>query len=159
MKTRCTHHNINVSTIGNLHLNSGSTLQKRPRRGVNNTPFWHQSHFMQTIRLYIVAGTHTKGMKRTNTVRCIHLSQLNNMHTSHQYIHYRKPSLKIGSHSPEAPRECKEHYTCGNPANWKVRGQPASTDHLVLTTAATDLDSTDRADVRGELEIAQPVSS
>ena len=73
--------------------------------GVNNTPFWHQSHFMQTIRLYIVVGTHTKGMKHTNIVRCIDFSQLNNMHTlQHQYIYYRKPSLKIGPHSPEAPQ-------------------------------------------------------
>ena len=51
-KTRCIHHNINVSTIGNLHLKSGSTLQKCPRQGVNNTPFWQQSHFMRTIRLH-----------------------------------------------------------------------------------------------------------
>ena len=98
-----------------LHTRSYSalvTLQKRQRQGVNNTPFWHQSHFMQTVRLYIVAGTHTKGMKRTNTVRCIHLSQLNNMHTSqHQYIHYRKPSLKIGPNSPEAPQSVSVSYT------------------------------------------------
>ena len=60
---------------------------------VNNTPFWHQSHFMQTIRLHKVVGTRTKGMKHTN------------MHTTqHQYIHYRKPSLKIGPDSPEAPQ-------------------------------------------------------
>ena len=32
-----------------------------------------------------------------NTVRCLVSSQQNNMHTSqNQYIHYRKPSLKIG---------------------------------------------------------------
>ena len=30
---------------------------------------------------------------------------------------------------------------------------------LVLTTAGTDLDSTDAADVQGELKISQPVSS
>ena len=85
-----------------LHTRSYSalvTLQKRPRRGVNNTPFWHQSHFMQTIRLYTVVGTHTKGIKYTNIVRSILFSQLKNMHTSHhQYIHSRKPSLKIRPH-------------------------------------------------------------
>ena len=36
---------------------------------------------MQTIRLDIVLGTHTQGMKHTNIVRCIHFSRLNNMHT------------------------------------------------------------------------------
>ena len=82
-KTRCIHHNISVSTIRNPHLKSGSILQKIPRWGV-----WQQSHFMQTVRLCIVVGTHTKGMKHTNIVRCIDLSQLNNMHTSqHQYIY------------------------------------------------------------------------
>ena len=97
---------------------------------VNNAPFWQQSHFMQTIRLYVVVGTHIKGQKHTNIVRCIDFSQQTNMHTSqHQYIHCRKPSLKIGLHSPEAPRVCKQHYTCGNPVKWKVRGQPANTDH------------------------------
>ena len=40
-----------ISTTGNLHLKPGSTLQKLPGWGVNNTPFWQQSHFMQTIRL------------------------------------------------------------------------------------------------------------
>ena len=65
-KTRYIHYSINVSTIGNLHLKLGYTLQKRP----NNTPFWHQSHFMQTVRLCIVVGTHTKGIKHTNIVRC-----------------------------------------------------------------------------------------
>ena len=45
-------------------------------------------------------------MKHTNIVWCIHLSQLNNMHcdVQQQYIHYKKPSLKIGPHSPEAPQ-------------------------------------------------------
>ena len=50
-KTTCIHYNINISTTGKLHLKLGSTLQKLPRWGVNNTPFWQQSHFMQTIGL------------------------------------------------------------------------------------------------------------
>ena len=150
-KTRCTHHNINVSTIGNLHLKSGYTLQKRPRQGVNNIPCWHQSHFMQTIRLYIVVATHTKGMKHTSIVRCIHFSQLNNMHTwQHQYIHYRKPSLKTGPQLSRSPPECVNNTT-------HVAIQPSGKwegSQLVLTTAATDLESTDRADARGDLKIA-----
>ena len=82
---------------------------------------------------------HIKGLKDTNIVRCIDFSQQNNLHTSqHQYIHYKKKTpSKIRPHSPEAPppppppppRVCKQHYTCGNPAKWKVIGQPASTDH------------------------------
>ena len=129
-KTRGTHH-INVSTIGNLHLKSGYTLQKRPRQGVTNIPCWHQSHFMQTIRLYIVVGTHTKGMKHNNIVRCIHFSQLNNMHPwQHQYISTTgNLHLKSGPTLQKPPWVCKEHYTCSNQAKWKVRGQLASTDH------------------------------
>ena len=98
---------------------------------VNNTPFWHQSHFMQTIRLYIVVGTHIKGLKHTNIVRCIDFSWQNNMHISqHQYISTTGTlPLKSGSTLQKPPRVCKQHYTCGNPAKWKVRGQPASIDH------------------------------
>ena len=59
-KTRGIHHSTNVSTIGNLHLKSGPTLQKRPWRDVNNTPFWQQSHFMQTIRLHSSWYTHKR---------------------------------------------------------------------------------------------------
>ena len=44
-------------------------------------------------------------MKHTKIVKCVDFSQQNNIHTSqHQYIHYRKLSLKIGPHSPEAPQ-------------------------------------------------------
>ena len=50
-KQTCICYNINISTTGNLHLKLGSTLQKLPRWGVNNTPFWQQSYFMQTIGL------------------------------------------------------------------------------------------------------------
>ena len=96
--------NDNISATENLHLKSGSALHKLPGWGVNNTPFWQQSHFMQTIRLQRVVGTHTKGIKHTNIVGCIDFSQQNNLHTSqHHYIRYRKPSLKSRPHSPEAP--------------------------------------------------------
>ena len=98
-------------------------------------------------------------MKHTKIVRCTDFSQQNNIHTSqHQYIHYRKPSLKIGPHSPEDPQSVLNNTTYVP----DVAIQPSGKCHgsrLVLTTAGTDLDSTDRADVRGELKIAQPVSS
>ena len=84
-KTTRIHHYISISTKGNLHLKSVSTLQKLPRRGV----IYIILHFgNRTIsckllgRLCIVAGTHTKGMKHTNVVRCIDVSQQNSMHTS-----------------------------------------------------------------------------
>ena len=135
---KCTHH----SQENKMHTSQHQCIRYDYRKpslkirldspeNVNNTPFWHQSHFMQTIRLHKVVGTHTKGMKHTNIERCIHLSHPNNMHTSHhQYIHYRKPSLKIRPPTlQKPPRVCKQHYTCSNPAKWKVIGQPVSTDH------------------------------
>ena len=49
--------------------------------------------------------THKKYEVYINTVSCIDFSQENSMHIlQHQYIHYRKLSLKIGLHSPETPK-------------------------------------------------------
>ena len=128
-KTRCIHNNVSISTTENRHLKSGSTLQKLPGWGVNNTPFWQQRHFMQTIRLL----THIQKTWNTPALwGCIDFSQQNNMHTSqHQYIPYRKPSLKIGPDSPEAPPpECVNNTT-------HVAIQPSGKwegSRLVLTT-------------------------
>ena len=95
-------------------------------------------------------------MKHTKIVRCIHFSQLNNMHTSqHQYIHYRKPSLKIGPHSPEATQGVETTLHMWQSSQAESERAVASTDHH----PATDLDSTDKADMPRELKIAQPVSS
>ena len=155
-KTRCTHHNINVSTIGNLQLKSGYSPETSKAGCIFISHVGTRDISCKQLDCTcIVVGIHTKGMKHTNIVRCIHFSQLNNMYTwQHQYIHYRKPSLKIRPNSPEAPPECINNTT-------HVAIQPSGKwedSWLVLTTTATDLDSTDRADVRGELKIAQPVS-
>lgn len=60
-----------------------------------------------------------------------------------------KIHLQLSSSLQKAPSGYKQYYTVkkGNPAKWKIRGQP-----LVLTAAGTDLDSIDRADVQGELK-------
>ena len=56
---------------------------------------------------------HTKKYEIYNDiVRCVDFSQQNNMHTSqHQYIQYRKPSLKIGLQLPETPRAGRKQYS------------------------------------------------
>ena len=87
-------------------------------------------HLVQNNKLCMV---HTKKYEVHNDiVMCVDFSQQNNLHIYHNISISTTENLhlKSGPTLQKPPRVCKQHNTCGNPAKWKARGQPASTDHL-----------------------------
>ena len=118
------HHNINISATGSTHLKSGPTLKEKLTGGVNSIPFWQEG---LSCKLWKCAQyTHkmykTKQHWKTGNM---HLN-INMFTTGNTHLKYRKHRVHSAAHK------------------LKIRSS-----RLVLTTAGTDLDSTDRAAMWG----------
>ena len=132
IKTTYRHHNINISATGSTHLKSGPTLKEKLTGGVNSIPFWQEglSCKLWKCAQYTHKTYKTKQHWKTGNM---HLN-INMFSTGKTHLKYRKHRVHSAAHK------------------LKIRSS-----RLVLTTAGTDLNSTDRA-AMGELNIAQPVS-
>ena len=128
------HHNINISATESTLLKSGLTLKEKLTGGVNSIPFWQEDH---SFKLWKCAQyTHKTYEKEQHWKTANMHHNINMFTTGNTHLKYRKHPVHSAAHK------------------LKIRSS-----RLVLTTAGTGLDSTDRAAMWGELKIAQPVSS
>ena len=119
-KTTYIHHNINISATGSTHLKSGPTLKEKFTGGVNSIPFWQEglSCKLWKCAQYIHKTYKTKQHWKTANMH----HNINMFTTGNTHLKYRKQRVHSAAHK------------------LKIRSS-----RLVLTTAGTDLDSTDRA--------------
>ena len=123
LNTTCIHHNINISATGSTHLKSGPTLKEELRGGVNSIPFWQEGLSCKLWKC--VQYTHkTYETKQHWKTANMHYN-INMLTTGNTHLKYRKHPVHSAAH--------------------KLRIRSS----LVLTTAGTDLDSTDRAAMWG----------
>ena len=115
-KTTYIHHNINIPATGSTHLKSGPTLKEKLTGGVN----WVY-HFGKRAFQANYENVHSTHIKRTKqhwkTVNMHH--NINMFTTGNTHLKYRKHPVHSAAHK------------------LKIRSS-----RLVLTTAGTDLDST-----------------
>ena len=116
------HHNINISATGSTHLKSGPTLREKLTGGVNSIPFWQEGHSCKLWKCaqYTHKTYETKQHWKTENMH----HSINMFTTGNTHIKYRKHPVHSTAHK------------------LKIRSSL-----LVLTTAGSDLDSTDRAAV------------
>ena len=124
IKTTYIHHNSNISATGSTHLKSGPTLKEKLTGGVNSLPFWQEglSCKLWKCAQYTHKTYKTKQHWKTGNM---HLN-INIFTTGNTHLKYRKHRVHSAAHK------------------LKIRSS-----RLVLTTAGTDLDSTDRAATGG----------
>ena len=121
------HHNINISATGSTHLKSGPTLKEKLTGGVNSIPFWQEG---LSCKLWKGAQYTHKTYKTKQHWKTANMHHNISMFTTgNTHLNYRKHSVHSAAHK------------------LKIRSS-----RLVLTTAGTDLDSTDSSYV-GELKI------
>ena len=118
------HHNINISATGSIHLKSGPTLKEKLIGGVNSIPFWQEdlSCKLWNCAQYTHKTYKTKQQWKTENMH----HNINMFTTRNTHLKYRKHRVHSAAHK------------------LKIRSS-----RLVLTTAGTDLDSTDRAAMWG----------
>ena len=117
-KTTYIHHNINISATGSTHLKSGQTLKEKLTGGVSRIPFWQEDH---SFKLWKCAQyTHKTYEKEQHWKTANMHHNINMFTTGNTHLKYRKHHEHSAAHK------------------LKIRSS-----RLVLTTAGTDLDSTD----------------
>ena len=120
-KTTYIHHNINISATRSTYLKSGPTLKEKLTGGVNSIPFWQQG---LSCKLWKCAQYTHKTYKTNQHWKTANMHHNINMFTTgNTHLKYRK-----------------KHRVHSAAHKLKIRSS-----RLVLTTAGTDLDSTDRA--------------
>ena len=124
IKTTYIHHNINISATGSTHLKSGPTLKEKLTGGVNSIPFWQEGLSCKLWKCAQYTHKTYKTKQHWKTGNMHH--NINMFTTGNTHLKYRKPRVHSAAHK------------------LKIRSS-----RLVLTTAGTDLDSTDRAAIGG----------
>ena len=123
-KTTYIHHNINISATGSTHLKSGPTLREKLTGGVNSIPFWQEGHSCKLWKCAQYTHKTYETKQHWKTANMHH--NINMFTTGNTHIKYRKHPVHSAAHK------------------LKIRSS-----RLVLTTAGSDLDSTDRAAMWG----------
>ena len=123
-KTTYIHHNINISATGSTHLKSGPTLKEKLTGGVNSIPFWQEGHSCKLWKCAQYTHKTYETKQHWKTANMHH--NINMFTTGNTHLKYRKHRVHSAAHK------------------LKIRSS-----RLVLTTAGTDLDSTDRAAMKG----------
>ena len=120
-ETTYIHHNINISDTGSIHLKSGQTLKEKLTWGVNSIHRGCKQGL--SCKLWKCAQYTHKTYETKQHWKTANMHHNINMFTTgNTHLKYRKHRVHSASHK------------------LKIRSSP-----LVLTTAGTDLDSTDRA--------------
>ena len=118
------HHNINISATGGTHLKSSPTLEEKLTGGVNSIPFWQEGLSCKLWKCAQYTHKTYKTKQHWKTANMHH--NINMFTTGNTHLKYRK------------------HRVHSAAQKLKIRSS-----RLVLTTAGTDLDSTDRAAMWG----------
>ena len=115
---------IKISATGSTHLKSGQTLKEKLTGGVNSIPFWQEGLSCKLWKCALYTHKTYETKQHWNTANMHH--NINMFATGNTHLKYRKHCLHSAAHK------------------LKIRSI-----RLVLTTAGTDLDSTDRAAMWG----------